>query len=102
MVEIYSNIVQVSRRYGIYEGNKSELQVNEFASDVHAGLTSSRKNLKSKYFYDKPGSYLFEQICLQPEYYITRTEADILREKSLDIAKICHQVSIVELEVEFL
>jgi dimethylhistidine N-methyltransferase len=98
VVEIYSNIVQMSRRYGIYEVNKSELQVNEFASDVDAGLTSSRKSLKSKYFYDKTGSYLFEQICLQPEYYVTRLEADILTERSLDIANACQgQVSVVEL-----
>lgn len=88
-----------TRESGIYKVSKTELPIiNEFASDVKEGLSCSRKNLQSKYFYDKVGSYLFEQICLQPEYYITRTEADILREKSSDIAKICpSDISIVEL-----
>jgi L-histidine Nalpha-methyltransferase len=85
-------------RHGIHEINKPELQVSEFAADVEAGLSSSRKSLKSKYFYDKTGSYLFEQICLQPEYYVTRLEADILMERSLDIAGACQdQVSVIEL-----
>lgn len=88
-----------TRECGIYNVSRTELPIiNEFASDVKEGLSCSRKNLQSKYFYDKVGSYLFEQICLQPEYYITCTEADILREKSSDIAKICpSDISIVEL-----
>src|SRR5437870_3225940 len=87
-----------NREQGIYMISKPELPVAEFASDVKKGLSCARKNLKSKYFYDKMGSYLFEQICLQSEYYITRTEADILREKSYGIAKMCpRDISIVEL-----
>ena len=88
-----------SGELGVYEINKPALPIiEEFASDFKEGLSCQKKNLKSKYFYDKRGSYLFEQICLQPEYYITRTEADILREKSADIAKICpSDISIVEL-----
>jgi dimethylhistidine N-methyltransferase len=56
------------------------------------------KTLKSKYFYDKIGSALFEQLCLQPEYYITRIETNILRERSADIVSICSEdISVVEL-----
>ena len=50
-----------------------------FADDVRAGLLAQPKHLFPKYFYDELGSQLFEAICLTPEYYITRTEQEILR-----------------------
>src|SRR5918911_2280208 len=83
----------------IYEINKPALPIiEEFASDVKEGLSCQKKNLKSKYFYEEIRYALFEQICLQPEYYITRTETDIFRERSTDIMNICSgDVSIVEL-----
>lgn len=43
-------------------------------ADALAGLTARTKRLPSKYFYDARGSALFEQICAQPEYYLTRAE----------------------------
>ncbi len=60
---------------------------NTFAEDVIAGLTSNPKTLPPKYFYDNAGSELFEKICSTPEYYVTRTEASILKENSESIAK---------------
>ena len=57
-----------------------------FAEDVRRGLAESPKRLSSKYFYDARGSRLFEQICVQPEYYLTRTELAIMREHAGDIA----------------
>lgn len=59
---------------------------NSFAEDVICGLTSNPKTLPPKYFYDNAGSELFEKICSTPEYYVTRTEASILKEKSESIA----------------
>jgi dimethylhistidine N-methyltransferase len=44
---------------------------------VRRGLTSTPKRLFPKYFYDALGSQLFEAICLLPEYYLTRAEAEI-------------------------
>ena len=52
----------------------------QFAQDAIAGLTAPRKQLSPKYFYDAAGSQLFEDICLLPEYYPTRTEHRILRD----------------------
>ncbi|HEU0277785.1 MAG TPA: L-histidine N(alpha)-methyltransferase [Rhodanobacteraceae bacterium] len=43
-------------------------------ADVAEGLAARPKRLPSKYFYDARGSALFEQICAQPEYYLTRAE----------------------------
>jgi L-histidine N-alpha-methyltransferase len=51
----------------------------EFARDVRAGLTANPKHLSCRYFYDREGSQLFEEICRLPEYYLTRAETEILR-----------------------
>ncbi len=53
-------------------------EVEEFANDIAICLASENKRLNPKYLYDPIGSQLFEQICLQPEYYLTRTEASLL------------------------
>jgi L-histidine Nalpha-methyltransferase len=58
----------------------------ELLADVRHGLAQSPKRLPSKYFYDARGSALFEQICEQPEYYLTRTELALLEAESADIA----------------
>jgi len=51
----------------------------EFSADVVAGLSLNQKSLSPKYFYDGAGSALFEEICLLPEYYLTRTESALLK-----------------------
>jgi dimethylhistidine N-methyltransferase len=59
-----------------------------FAADVLAGLRGDPKRLPAKYFYDKAGSRLFDQITRLPEYYPTRTELGILGEHAPDIARL--------------
>jgi len=51
---------------------------SSFARDVLAGLSRRPKSLPPKYFYDEKGSRLFQQITQQEEYYLTRTEREIL------------------------
>jgi L-histidine Nalpha-methyltransferase len=53
---------------------------DEMKRGVLEGLSARQKQLPCKYFYDAHGSRLFEQICLQPEYYQTRTELSILKQ----------------------
>lgn len=60
---------------------------SQFREDVAFGLQQSQKTLHPKYFYDAHGSRLFEDICRQPEYYLTRTEAQILNVHAADIAE---------------
>jgi dimethylhistidine N-methyltransferase len=57
-----------------------------FAHDVIDGLSQHPKHLSPKYFYDAAGSELFEQITKLPEYYPTRTELSILRDRGEAIA----------------
>src|SRR5438309_11204195 len=57
-----------------------------FAGDVIENLAQYPKRLSPKYFYDAAGSELFEQITVLPEYYPTRTELGILRDRGSEIA----------------
>jgi dimethylhistidine N-methyltransferase len=59
---------------------------SDFISDAIAGLSSNPRTLPCKYFYDERGAALFQKICDLPEYYITRTEIDILDRNRAEIA----------------
>ena len=63
-----------------------EPATSEFLSDVVTGLSSRPRTLPCKYFYDARGAGLFQKICELPEYYITRTEIDILDRYRCEIA----------------
>jgi len=55
---------------------------------VQRGLRSQPKRLPSWLFYDERGSALFEEICEQPEYYLTRAEIALLNQHAGDIAEV--------------
>jgi L-histidine N-alpha-methyltransferase len=57
-----------------------------FLEDVVRGLSLSRKELPSRYFYDDVGSALFEAITALPEYGLTRADERLLRDYAPAIA----------------
>lgn len=57
-----------------------------FFEDALWGLTQPAKTLSGKWLYDQRGSELFERVTQAPEYYLTRTEAAILRAHARDLA----------------
>src|ERR1700694_4861617 len=63
-------------------------KTSAFAGEVIDDLSQHPKRLSPKYFYDATGSELFEQITLLPEYYPTRTELSILRDRGSAISAI--------------
>ena len=65
---------------------KSQAEAGSFAADALKGLSAQPKNISAKHFYDAEGSRLFEKIMELPEYYPTRSEMQVLREKSGEIA----------------
>ncbi len=65
------------------------------AQDVHEGLSLSQKSLSPKYFYDKTGSELFDQITELPEYYPTRTEVFLLKKHAEEFAELIGKDSIL-------
>ena len=66
---------------------------SQFGRDVIAGLTARPKTLPPKYFYDEAGAQLFEAITATPEYYPTRCEMEILRDRASEIAQFTPQGS---------
>ena len=58
----------------------------EFRQAVLDGLSRSPRAIPAKFLYDARGSALFDDICALPEYYLTRTETAILRERAGEIA----------------
>lgn len=61
--------------------------VRTLVEDVREGLTAAPKHLAPKYFYDAIGSALFDVITLLPEYYPTRSEAEILEKYADEIVR---------------
>src|SRR5437870_9264596 len=59
---------------------------SDLLSDFIAGLSSDPRTLPCKCFYDERGAALFQKICELPEYYVTRTEVDILDRNRAEIA----------------
>ncbi|GCE16491.1 L-histidine N(alpha)-methyltransferase [Dictyobacter kobayashii] len=54
--------------------------------EILQGLQKPIKELPSKYFYDEVGSQLFDRITELDEYYLTRTELQIMQQQIGDIA----------------
>lgn len=70
----------------------------DFLADVLKGLSEPQKRIPSKYFYDDRGSHLFDEICDLPEYYLTRTELELLRAHMPDIREaVGASVAMIEL-----
>jgi L-histidine N-alpha-methyltransferase len=66
-------------------GTRSAGDAAAFARDVETGLTRSPKQLPCRYFYDRDGSLLFEEICRLPEYYLPQAEREILESRAAEI-----------------
>ena len=62
-----------------FKPHSSKLE-KTFSEEILIGLKKNMKSISPKFFYDKKGSELFDQICLLPEYYPTKTEISILKE----------------------
>lgn len=60
----------------------------EFELDVLHGLSKVHKEISPKYFYDKKGSEIFNEITRLPEYYLTNCELHILENNKRKLAEI--------------
>jgi L-histidine N-alpha-methyltransferase len=69
----------------------------ELLRDVAWGLSRSQKELPPKYFYDRRGSELFDEITRLPEYYLTRTERALLDCWSTPLMTALRPAALVEL-----
>ncbi|MGH9580326.1 MAG: L-histidine N(alpha)-methyltransferase [Terriglobales bacterium] len=75
-----------------------QVLIPEIAAEVLQGLSSDPKWLCPKLFYDAQGSAMFEEITALPEYYLTRTEQQILEDHAGEmLAQAGKGLSLVEL-----
>ena len=58
---------------------------DDFGVDVRAGLGSTPKSIPPRWFYDDVGSSLFDTICFLPEYYVMRSESEVLTRNAGEI-----------------
>lgn len=68
-----------------------------FAESVCKGLQKKPRRFECRFLYDARGSELYEKICSQPEYYLTRTEVQILKQYADVISKetgTCHLIEL--------
>src|SRR5436190_20046933 len=76
----------MSGDYSTVPQQVAEPESSDFLTDVIGGLSSNPRTLPCKYFYDERGATLFQKICELPEYYVTRTEIEILDRNRSEIA----------------
>ena len=77
------NAAGVTNPIRFYDDHPHE---TSFHREVIDGLSQWPRTIPPKYFYDGEGSRLFEKICEQPEYYVTRTELALLQQCAGEIA----------------
>jgi dimethylhistidine N-methyltransferase len=62
-----------------------DAQTAAFRKDMIEGLSRAQKAVPPKWFYDADGSRLFEDITVLPEYYPTRQEMALLRDRAAEL-----------------
>jgi L-histidine N-alpha-methyltransferase len=75
----------------------NNLGIENIRKEIITGLNSKQKYISSKFFYDKTGSKLFEDITRLPEYYPTRTEKQILKTIAPKLMHHLRHIDIIEL-----
>jgi len=72
--------------------------IKTFAEEISRSLNQKEKSISPKYFYDIKGSELFNEICNLPEYYLTRTETNLLKTIGSELEKyVLDDMRLVEL-----
>lgn len=71
------------------------MSADPFRTDVLEGLSKKQKSVPSRWLYDAEGSRLFDDITELPEYYPTRTELKILRERADEMASAIGPESVI-------
>lgn len=92
----FDSVLQTHQNIVLQAGSLQE-PVNDFARSVCEGLDKKPRQLECRFLYDAKGSELYEQICSQPEYYPTRTEAAILRDNAEAIGELTGPCHLIEL-----
>jgi L-histidine Nalpha-methyltransferase len=60
----------------------------DFAKDIRKGLGAAQKYIPSRYFYDKTGDKIFQDIMDLEEYYLTRCELEIITDNKEKLSRL--------------
>jgi L-histidine N-alpha-methyltransferase len=88
---------ELRSRFELVNGVQSRSRRATMAREVRAGLTTAPRTIPPKYFYDETGSRLFDEICGLPEYYLTRSESELLKDHSRSLVAAADARSLVEI-----
>lgn len=66
-------------------------------ADVRAGLSALPRSIPPVWFYDETGSRLFDRITRLPEYYLARSEKEILGRHAAEIVDVSGARALVEI-----
>lgn len=67
--------------------NQTESQSMSY-NEILLGLREEQKKVSPKFLYDQKGAELFEKICDQEEYYLTRAENKILKAYAHEMSRL--------------
>lgn len=96
LCETFDTALQKQQNLVIQAGSLQD-HVQSFAVSVCKGLEKQPRQLECRFLYDAHGSELYEKICSQPEYYLTRAEAEILQQYAGEISRETGPCHLIEL-----
>ena len=70
--------------------------LSNLRAEVLQGLSQPQKAIPPKFLYDKRGAELFDAICELEEYYLTRTEMEILGTYAHEISHVLRDSVLIE------
>ena len=79
----------IDRKLSYFKPHSTTIE-KSFSEEVIFGLGLKNKMIPPKFFYDMRGSNLFDKICTLSEYYLTRTEIEILNNIQEELAIILY------------
>jgi dimethylhistidine N-methyltransferase len=65
-----------------------ELIQEDIISEILKGMSKNQKQLPCKLFYNERGSNLFDAICATDEYYLTRSEINLMKNNIAEITSL--------------
>jgi dimethylhistidine N-methyltransferase len=71
------------------------LEAEDVGAELLDGLHRAQKVIPPKFFYDERGSELFTEITRQPEYYLTRTEIQLLKSLGSRLTQLAGEVGVL-------
>jgi len=96
LTECFHNALEKQQNI-VLQASSLKDPVRDFSYSVANGLNQSPPVLECRFLYDTQGSSLYELITEQPEYYLTRTEAAILKKRAPEISTLTGGCTLIEL-----